>query len=81
MERENKKLISAQDIAKRFNLPYSTVNHYTNLGFISVIKRKGNQRFYEEEKVKSRLKKVFRLKDDGYPLGLIFKMINGGHFD
>ncbi|HDN86263.1 MAG: hypothetical protein DRP68_02850 [Candidatus Omnitrophota bacterium] len=77
MEGQNKKLISAKEIAKKFNIPYSTVNHYTNLGFLSVVKRKGNMRFYEETKVKERLKRILHLKDEGYPLRLIFKMLNG----
>lgn len=75
MKNANGKLISAKDISSRFKIPYPTVNHYTNLGFISVVKRQGNVRFYFEKEVKSCLDKVSRFKDEGYPLRLILKRL------
>jgi len=75
MKGTNSKFISAKEISFKFKIPYPTVNHYTNLGFFSVIKRKGNIRLYREEEVKSRLDKIFRWKDEGYPLRLILKML------
>ena len=75
MNNSNNKLISAKSISTRFNIPYPTVNHYTNLGFFSVVKRKGNARFYKEKEVKVRLDKISRWKDEGYPLRLIRKML------
>ena len=75
MKGTNSKFISAKEISLKFKVPYPTVNHYTNLGFFSVIKRKGNIRLYREEEVKTRLDKIFRWKDEGYPLRLILKML------
>jgi DNA-binding transcriptional MerR regulator len=72
-----KKLLSAKDIADRFGVTYSTLNHYTNLGFFNVVAKRGNKRFYEEEEVKEKLGIVARLKNDGYPLSLIRKKIVG----
>ncbi len=78
MANVNNKLISAKEIALKFNIPYPTVNHYTNLGFFSVVKRKGNIRLYREDEVKKKLVKIFQWKDEGYPLQLILKKLKKG---
>jgi DNA-binding transcriptional MerR regulator len=71
----NKRLIFAKDIALKFRVPYPTVNHYTNLGLLNVVKRKGNRRLYIEKEVRSQLVKITRLSDEGYPLRLICKKL------
>ena len=71
----NSKLISAKDIASRFDVSYPTINHYTNLGFLSVVKRRGNKRLYEEKEVLAVLERISHLKDEGYPLRLIRNML------
>ena len=71
----NSKLISAKDIAARYDISYPTINHYTNLGFLSVVKRRGNKRLYEEKEVLAVLDRISRLKDEGYPLRLIRNML------
>jgi len=68
-------LISSQEIVKKYNVSYQTVNYYTNLGLLPVKKRKGNGRLYNEEEIKKSLEKIAQLKDQGYPLRLICKMI------
>ncbi len=45
-------LISSQEIVKKYNVSYQTVNYYTNLGLLPVKKRKGNGRLYNEEEIK-----------------------------
>ena len=75
MEKTNQKLISAQEIAAKFNVSYPTINHYTNLGFFSVIKRNGNKRLFEEKEVLVTLESISSLKDEGYPLRLIRRML------
>jgi DNA-binding transcriptional MerR regulator len=75
MKSTNSRLISAKEISEKFKLPYPTVNHYTNLGLFSVVKRKGNVRLYREREVKKRLDKISRWKDEGYPLRLILKLL------
>ncbi len=75
MKSTNNKFISAKVISSKFKIPYSTVNHYTNLGFFSVVKRKGNIRLYREDEVNARIDKIFRWKNEGYPLRLIIKML------
>ncbi len=77
MNQSMKGLISSQEIVSKFGIPYSTVTHYTNLGFFAVVKRKGNRRFYYEGEVVSQLDKITRLKDAGYPLRLIRKKLVG----
>ena len=74
----NNRLISAKDISLKFSVPYPTVNHYTNLGFFSVVKRKGNMRLYREKDIRLCLDKISRWKDEGYPLRLIRKMLKKG---
>ena len=75
MERISKKLVSAKEIASRVDISYPTINHYTNLGFFSVVKRRGNKRMYDEREVVATLERISRLKDEGYPLRLIRKML------
>jgi DNA-binding transcriptional MerR regulator len=77
IHQNHKNLVSAKDIAKRFGLPYPTLNHYTNLGFFKVVVKRGNKRFYEAEEMKSKLGIITRLKNDGYPLRLIRKKLAG----
>ena len=48
-------LISAKDIAKKYNIPYSTITYYTNLGFFTVKRRRGNKRLYDPNEVSVRL--------------------------
>lgn len=69
------KAISAQDITKKFKISYQTVNHYTNLGLLMVRKRKGNGRFYLLAEVHNMLEKINKLKNEGYPLRIIRKMV------
>jgi DNA-binding transcriptional MerR regulator len=73
----HKNLVCAKDVAKRFGLPYPTLNHYTNLGFFSVVVKRGNKRFYEASEVRTKLGIITRLKNDGYPLRLIRKKLTG----
>jgi len=56
-------------------MSYQTINYYTNLGLLVVKKRKGNGRLYENKDVKERLLRITSLKDKGYPLRLIQKML------
>ncbi len=68
-------MISSQEIIEKYNISYQTVNYYTSLGLLVVRKRKGNGRLYDEEEVKKRLERVAELKDEGYPLRLICKIL------
>ncbi len=69
------KIISALEISKKYHISYQTINHYTNLGLLMIKKREGNGRFYLESEIKSRLEKINKLKNEGYPLRIIRKMI------
>ena len=68
-------LISPQEIVKRYAISYQTLNYYTSLGLLDVRKRKGNGRLYREEEIENKLKRIEDLKDQGYPLRLISKML------
>lgn len=68
-------LISAKEIAKKYNLSYQTLNYYTNLGLLEVRAKKGNMRLYEGTAIKDRLTKISQLISEGYPLRLIRKKI------
>ena len=72
---KKEKIISAIGVSKKFKMSYQTVNHYTNLGLLVVRKREGNGRFYLEPEVSSRLKRISQLKNEGYPLRIIRKML------
>ena len=72
---EEVRLVSAKEIAAKHKIPYPTVNHYTNLGFFNVVKRRGNRRFFAEKEVEVQLNRILSLIDEGYPLSLIRKKI------
>jgi DNA-binding transcriptional MerR regulator len=80
---KNGNFLTAQEISKKFKLAYPTINHYTDLGFLSIIKREGNKRLYDGRQVKRRLDQIAKLANEGYPLRLIRKKImsngKGGH--
>ncbi|UCD15483.1 MAG: MerR family transcriptional regulator [Candidatus Omnitrophota bacterium] len=71
------KAISAQDIVKRFNIPYHTVNYYTTIGLLPLLRKEGNQRMYDAQVIRRRLNRIFTLSKKGYPLNLIRKKIIG----
>lgn len=66
-------MISVKEIVKKYGIPYSTVNHYTMVGLLSIAKRKKNVRLYDEREVKERLTIINKLRSKGYPLHLIRK--------
>lgn len=72
-----RKLISSKDVVARFNISYPTLTHYTNMGFFTVVGRKGNKRLYGEEEVKVRLEQIKRMIAEGYPLRLIRNKLMG----
>ena len=81
MSVKNGHYLTAKDISKKFKVAYPTINHYTNLGFLSIVKRDGNKRLYRGREVKRRLEMISKMANEGYPLGLIrTKLIgkNGG---
>ena len=71
----SRRLIYSRDIVAKYNISYPTVTHYTNLGFFTVVEKRGNKRLYEEEEVKRRLEQVKQLMKKGYPLRLIREQI------
>lgn len=68
-------LIPSREIIKKYGISYQTLNYYTNIGFLDVKRRKGNERLYNEREVRSKLKRITKLKNQGYPLRLISKML------
>lgn len=73
-----KSLISPAEIIKKFHISYQTLNYYTNLGLLHPVIKKGNKRYYQESALKQRLYRIQKLKDQGYTLRLIGKMLSEG---
>ena len=71
------KMISAKQIANLYDITYQTVNHYTDLGLLPVLFKKGNVRFYNKALIKKRLKRIRVLAEQGYSLRLIRKRLIG----
>ncbi len=71
-------LIFSKDIVAKYNIPYSTVMYYTNMGFFTVVMRKGNRKMYDEEEVRTHFQKITKLVNEGYPLHLIRKILLQG---
>ena len=70
-------LISSPQIVARYKISYQTLNYYTNLGLLHVITKKGNKRLYKESEIRHSLVKIQGLKNEGYTLRLIRKILNG----
>ena len=77
MNEKNSSYITAQEITKIYRIPYPTINHYTNLGFLSIVKRSGNKRLYLNREVKERLLLIQKMVNEGYPLRLIRNKLFG----
>ncbi len=74
---EKTSLLTAKDISKKYKVAYPTINHYTDLGFLAIVKREGNKRLYNDKQVKSRLQMISKMMNEGYPLRLIRQKIAG----
>jgi DNA-binding transcriptional MerR regulator len=74
---EKNKMISAKEITSSYHITYQTVNHYTDLGLLPVMLKKGNVRFYDSALVEKRLKEIKELAGEGYSLRLIRKRLVG----
>lgn len=68
---KEERLITSKEIADKFNISYPTVTHYTNMGFFTVVGRRGNKRLYDEDEVRSCFAKIKEKVNQGYPLRLI----------
>jgi len=69
-------LLSTTEVAKKYGLPSSTINHYTNIGLLNVEGRRKNMRLYDDVKVKDRLARITKFRREGYPLHLIQKELD-----
>jgi len=69
--------VTSKEIIEIYDISYSTLTHYTNLGLFSVYKGKGNKRLYNSESVRMRFKQIMKMIDEGYPLRLIKKRLTG----
>ena len=70
-----RRVMYSKDIVAKYNIPYATLTHYTNLGFFTVVARRGNKRLYDEGEVKTRLEQIRIMTNEGYPLRLIRKKL------
>ena len=68
-------LVTAKDISRKYKVPYPTINHYTDLGFLLIVKKEGNRRMYNNKLVRERLQLISKMMNEGYPLRLIRKKI------
>ena len=73
----SKNMISAKQIADKYNLTYNTVNHYTNFGLLAVVAKRGKERLYNDSEVSERLARINEMMSEGYSLRLIRKTLVG----
>ena len=71
------RLISAKGIMAKYNISYHAVNHYTDFGLLTLLYKKGNERFYDDAQVRQRLTVITKLAREGYSLRLIRKKLIG----
>ncbi len=71
------KFITAKQIAEKYEVPYQTINRYSDAGLLNVAFKKGNVRYYERLHSQRRLAQITRMTRDGYSLMLIRKKLLG----
>ncbi len=71
------KFITAKEIAGKYEVPYQTINRYSDAGLLNVAFKKGNVRYYDRLHIHRRLSQISKLTRDGYSLSLIRKKILG----
>ena len=69
-------LISTSEIVAKYKISYQTLNYYTNLGLLHTVKKVGNKRFYNEQKLRQGMDRIQQLKNEGYTLNLIRKALS-----
>jgi len=70
-------MISVKEIMHKYSISYQTVNHYTDLGLLPVLLKRGNVRYYDKDLIDKRLKSMLELMGEGYSLRLIRKKLIG----
>lgn len=68
---DSSKYIPIGEVSRLFNISKATVNYYTNLGLINVVRKIGNKRLYSREDVNRRIHKIRELLNKGYTLKVI----------
>ena len=58
-------MLTPQEISRRFNISYQTINYYTNLGLLVVRKKQRNSRLYDPREVRKAIDKVGEMKNQG----------------
>mgnify|MGYP001557992576 CR=1 FL=1 len=71
-------MLTPQEISRRFNISYQTINYYTNLGLLVVRKKQRNSRLYDPREVRKAIDKVGEMKNQGYSLRLICNLMRNG---
>ena len=72
-------VITAYQIVRKYSISYQTLNYYTNMGLLTVVKKEKNTRWYKEKEVQKNLADITHLKDEGYPLRLISRLLQAPH--
>ena len=70
------KLISAKELSRVTQVPYASINNYTDMGLLGVVAKKNRTRLYEAGIAKERLATIMRLTSEGYTLRVISKLLS-----
>lgn len=73
----NGKFLTAKEIAGKYGLSYQVINHYSDLGLLSIAHKKGTLRLYDRRSVEKRMRQIAAMAREGYSLRLIRKKILG----
>ena len=68
---DKERFISLKEAAAQFNMSKATVNYYTNLGLLDVVRKVGNKRLYDKEEVTRRINMIREFLNKGYTLRVI----------
>jgi len=78
MAKSGSPFVTANQIVSRYKVSYQTINYYTALGLLSVARKERQHRLFRDADVRRGLARIRQLKDEGYPLHLIRKMVLNG---
>lgn len=69
-------LVSVTDLSKKFKITPYSVDRYLRVELLHIAKRIKNKRFLDRKSSEDTMRKILRLREKGFPLRMIDKVVN-----
>lgn len=69
-------MTTSRELAVASGVPLSTLRYYISLGLLPISSRAGNKHLFNSTEATSRLKKIIRLRQQGYTIALIRQQLS-----